>query len=80
MVERDFFIFEHDVKFEKESQVAEHIELLNSFKPINHVGDICVTQLKVNFDKTNDSTLPFLFQKLLKNLLKKEYQNSLYQD
>ena len=63
MSHRDFFTFEHDVKFEKERQVAKHIELLNSCKPINHFGDICVTELKIKPDLKEivDTSLPYLF-------------------
>ena len=80
MSRQDFFTFEHDVKFEKESKVAKHIELLNSYEPINHLGDICVTELKIERDRKK-LTYHFriCFQQLLKNLLEIEFQNNIYQ-
>ena len=42
--------------------MAKHIELLNSYEPINHFGDICVTELKIEPDpKEVDASLPYLF-------------------
>ena len=63
MSHEDYFTLEHDVKFEKESKVAKHIELLNSYEPINHFGDICVTELKIKPDlkEVVDTSLPYLF-------------------
>ena len=80
MSRQDFFTFEHDVKFEKESKVAKHIELLNSYEPINHLGYICVTELKIERDRKK-LTYHFriCFQQLLKNLLEIEFQNNIYQ-
>ena len=63
MSHEDYFTLEHDVKFEKESKVAKHIELLNSYEPINHFGDICVTEFKIKPDlkEVVDTSLPYLF-------------------